>query len=153
MGLKIAAVMGAIMLGMAGAFYWYYQDSQARIQTLSENNAKLETAVEMNEQTIDSLEQSFEESREELRRVNEEFADIRRQNNILAEKLEEHDLGVLGNAKPGLVQKIINSATDDANRCFELLSGAPLTEEEKDANTPKQFNGECPWLFDSSTTR
>jgi septal ring factor EnvC (AmiA/AmiB activator) len=153
MGLKIAAVMGAIMLGMAGAFYWYYQDSQARIQTLSENNAKLETAVEMNEQTIDSLEQSFEESREELRRVNEEFANIRRQNNVLAEKLEEHDLGVLGNSKPGLVERVVNSATDKTNRCFEILSGAELTEEERNAETPEQANSECPWLFDTGNSR
>ena len=152
MGLKIAAVMGAIMLGMAGAFYWYYQDSQARIQTLSENNAKLETAVEMNEQTIDSLEQSFRESREELRRVNEEFAAIRRQNDVLAEKLERHDLGVLGNAKPGLVERIVDSATSDANRCFELLSGAELTEEEQNAETGQAFNSECPWLFEPSSS-
>jgi chromosome segregation ATPase len=153
MGLKIAAVMGAIMLGMTAAFYWYYQDSQARIQTLSENNAKLETAVQMNEQTIDSLEQSFEESREELRRVNEEFANIRRQNNVLAEKLEEHDLGVLGNAKPGLVERVVNSATNKTNRCFEILSGAELTEEEQNAETPEQANSECPWLFDTDNSR
>ena len=153
MGLKIAAALSGLLIVLSGVFYWYYQDSQATIQTLSENNARLETAVEINEQTINSLEQSFEESKQELRRVNEEFAQIRRQNTVLAEKLEAHDLGVLGNAKPGLVQKIINSATDDANRCFELLSGAPLTEEERDANTPKQFNGECPWLFDSSSSR
>lgn len=152
MGLKIAAVMGAIMLGMAGAFYWYYQDSQARIQTLSENNAKLETAVEMNEQTIDSLEQSFRESREELRRVNEEFAAIRRQNDVLAEKLERHDLGVLGNAKPGLVERVVDSATDKTNRCFEILSGAELTEEEKNAETGQEFNSECPWLFEPSSS-
>lgn len=152
MGLKIAAVMGAIMLGMAGAFYLYYQDSQARIQTLSENNAKLETAVEMNEQTIDSLEQSFRESQEELRRVNEDFARIRRQNNVLAEKLERHDLGVLGNAKPGLVGRVVNRATDKTNRCFEILSGAELTEEEKNAETPEKANSECPWLFESSSS-
>ena len=152
MGFKISAALAGIILLIVGAFYWYYQDSQARIQTLSENNARLETAVEMNEKTIDSLEQSFEKSQRELRRVNEEFAQIRRQNNVLAEKLEAHDLGVLGNAKPGLVQRIVNSATDDANRCFELLSGATLTEEEKNAETPKKFNSECPWLFDSSSS-
>ena len=152
MGIKIAAVMGAIMLGMASAFYWYYQDSQARIQTLSENNAKLETAVEMNEQTIDSLEQSFQESRQELRRVNEEFAAIRRQNDVLAEKLERHDLGVLGNAKPGLVERIVDSATGDANRCFEILSGAELTEEEQNAEAGQEFNSECPWLFEPGSS-
>jgi predicted nuclease with TOPRIM domain len=152
MGLKITAALLGLLIILSGVFYWYYQDSQATIQTLYQNNARLETAVEENEKTIDSLEQSYNQSKQELRRVNEEFAQIRRQNTVLAEKLEEHDLGVLGNAKPELVQRIVNSATDDANRCFELLSGAPLTEEERNAETPKKANSECPWLFDSGTS-
>jgi len=151
MGLKIAAVMGAVMLAMAAGFYWYYTDSQARIQTLTENNAKLETAVEMNEATIDSLEASYEQARQELRKVNEDFQKIRRQNSVLSEKLQRHDLGVLGNNKPGLVGNIVNSATDKVNRCFEILSGAELTEEEQNAETPEQANSECPWLFEPST--
>jgi len=152
MGLKVTAVLGGIMLTMAAGFYWYYQDSQARIQTLSENNAKLETAVDMNEQTIDILQEDYEQTRQELRRVNEEFSNIRRQNSVLAEKLERHDLGVLGNAKPGLVERIVDSATDETNRCFEILSGAELTEEERNADAAEQANSECPWLFESSTT-
>lgn len=153
MSFKVAAVMGAVMLVMTAGFYWYYQDSQARIQTLSENNAKLETAVDMNEQTIDSLQKNYEQSREELRKVNKEFENIRKQNNVLSEKLRKHDLGVLGNAKPGLVSNIVNSATNDVNRCFEILSGAELTEEERNAETPEKANSECSWLFDNSTSR
>jgi len=153
MGFKLAVVMGLLMMAMTAGFYWYYQDSQARIQTLTENNAKLETAVEMNEATIDSLEASYEQSRQELRRVNEEFSQIRRQNTVLAEKLERHDLGVLGNAKPKLVGRVVNNATDKVNRCFEILSGAELTEEEQNAETPEKANSECPWLFDTSTSR
>jgi len=152
MGLKVTAVLGAVMLAMAAGFYWYYQDSQARIQTLTENAAKLETAVDMNEQTIDILKKDYEKTRQELRRVNEEFSNIRRQNSVLAEKLERHDLGVLGNAKPGLVERIIDSATSKTNRCFEILSGAELTEEERNADTAEQANSECPWLFESRTT-
>jgi len=151
MGLKVTAVLGAVMLAMVAGFYWYYQDSQARIQTLSENNAKLETAVDMNEQTIDILQEDYEQTRQELRRVNEEFSNIRRQNSVLAEKLERHDLGVLGNAKPGLVERIVDSATDETNRCFEILSGAELTEEERNADTAEKANSQCPWLFESST--
>jgi outer membrane murein-binding lipoprotein Lpp len=151
MGLKVTAVLGAVMLAIVAGFYWYYQDSQARIQTLSENNAKLETAVDMNEQTIDILQEDYEQTRQELRRVNEEFSNIRNQNSVLAEKLERHDLGVLGNAKPGLVERIVDSATDETNRCFEILSGAELTEEERNADTAEKANSQCPWLFGSST--
>lgn len=147
MGLKIAAVMGSIMLVITGVFYWYYQDSQARIQTLSENNAKLETAVAINEQTIGSLQENYAQSQEQLRAVHAEFRQIRRQNSVLAEKLERHDLGVLGNARPGLVENVVNRATDKVNRCFEILSGAEFTEEEINAETAEQANSECPWLY------
>lgn len=153
MGIKIAAIMASIMLVMTGAFYWYYQDSQARIQTLSENNAKLETAVATNEQTIDSLQESYAQSQEQLRAVHAEFRQIRRQNNVLAEKLERHDLGVLGNARPGLVENVVNRATDKVNRCFEIISGAELTEEERNAESGEAFNSECPWLFDPNNSR
>jgi len=152
MGLKAAAAMGLILVTMAAGFYWYYQDSQKRIQTLSENNARLETAVQTNEQTISVLQENYEEARQELRRVNEEFSRIRKQNDVLADKLQRHDLGVLGNNKPGLVGNIVNSATDSVNRCFEILSGAELTDEEKNAETPEKANSECPWLFDTSNT-
>lgn len=153
MRLKFFAIISTIVIIVSAGFYWYYQESQERIQTLVKNNSKLETAIESNENTINSLRASYEQSREELRRVNEKFAQIRNQNNVLSRKLEEHDLGVLGNAKPRLVERIVNSASSDANRCFELLSGATLTEEEKNADTPKQFNSECPWLFDSNSSR
>lgn len=55
MGIKIAIIMSAIMATMCGGFYWYYQDSQARIATLRENNSKLEVAVQTAETSINTL--------------------------------------------------------------------------------------------------
>ena len=76
-------------------------------------------------------------------------ADIRKQNKTLSNKLGRHDLGNLAENKPGLVEKVITKASGKANRCFELLSGAELTEKEKEATNGKSFNSECPWLFDN----
>ena len=88
----------------------------------------------------------------EKKEVNDKFATIRASNNVLSQKLQRHDLGVLANKKPGLVQKIINRATVNANRCFEIESGAKLTEKEKNAKTGKAFNNECPWLWSGAST-
>lgn len=52
MGLKIALIMGVLMAALCSGFYWYYQDSQQRIATLRENNAKLEVAVETAESSL-----------------------------------------------------------------------------------------------------
>jgi DNA repair exonuclease SbcCD ATPase subunit len=147
MGMKLAAVMGIMMLALCGAGWMYYQDTQERIAILNENNAKLETAVATSEAAVASLQADFKKANEELTRVNAEFAAIRQQNNVLSDKLAKHDLAILGSSKPGLVEKLVNRGTINAGRCFELLAGAELTDKEKEAKDGKAFNRECPWLW------
>ena len=152
MGMKLAGLMFLAMLAMAGLGYWYYNDSQARMAILQENNAKLNTAVQISEQAVASLQADIQLANQQLRQVNQEFAAIRAQNNVLADKLAKHDLAVLGAGKPGLVERLVNRGTVNAGRCFELLSGAPLTDKEKEAKDGKSFNNECPWLWPGSST-
>lgn len=136
-----------LLLGGSGLFYSYYNDTQARLAELVENNAKLEIAVQTSEAALKTVQEDLKRANEETQKVNAEFSKIRAQNNVLASKLGKHDLGVLGAAKPTLVEKIINKASAKAGRCFELLSGAELTEEEKNATSDQAFNSECPWLW------
>jgi chromosome segregation ATPase len=136
-----------LLVAGAGLFYSYYNDTQERLATLVENNAKLELAVQTSEAALKSVQEDLRRVNEETQKVNEEFSKIRAQNNVLANKLSRHDLGVLGAAKPALVEKIINKASAKVSRCFELLSGAELTEEERNATSEKAFNSECPWLW------
>jgi chromosome segregation ATPase len=152
-GIKGMLIMGAVMATMTGGFYWYYKDTQSRMALLTQNNAKLETAVQINEQTISSLKVDYERANAELNRINNEFQTIREQNRELSNRLARHDLGVLGSEKPDLVQRIINGASEKVGRCFELLSGAPLTDKEKEAKSDKEFNSECPWLYNDLVTR
>jgi len=149
MGYKLAVACGLMLLMVCGVSYWYYTDTQKRMAILQENNAKLEVAVQTSEATIDALQQDYARLAEVNQELNQEFAEIRRQNQVLSDKLEKHDLGVLAQNKPGLVERVIDKASDKAGRCFELLSGAELTEEEKNAKTENEFNSECPWLYDT----
>jgi hypothetical protein len=151
MWLKMLGVMGIVLLVMGSGFYWYYRDSQSKLMTLQANNATLQMAVKTNEDTIKSLQLNYQKAAQELANVNAVLTDTRTQNKELQLRLSEHELGALAAAKPGLVQNIINNATRDANRCFELLSGAPLTTKERNAKNAKEFNGECSWLFSNST--
>ena len=68
-------------------------------------------------------------------------------NNAKLDKLRDHDIGLLGEAKPALVERIIDRASAKALRCFELLSGAELTTTERNAKNENAFNSECPWLY------
>lgn len=147
----IIGVLVALMSSAAGA---YYYSSQKKIAQLIENNATLEanistleTANQQNINTIDDLQSSYQKVQEDFSRVQSEFQIIRLQNNELKERLGRHELDALAAAKPGLVEKTVNSASVNAMRCFELMSGAPLNEKERAATTERQFNSECPWLF------
>jgi hypothetical protein len=153
MGFKLSAILFVILGIMSAGFVWYYNDTQERLTIMAENNAKLEIAVQTNEDTIKSLESSYAAIQQENARINEAYADIRRQNARLSDKLADMDLGLLAAEKPDSIERAVNRGTANAGRCFELLSGAPLTEEEKNATDGESFNKECPWLFDTYQSR
>ena len=147
MGWKISAALMAVILVLCGVGYWYYTSTQRTISVLTENNAKLETAVQLNEDTISSLQTDYQNIIVENDRINQAYADIRRQNDRLNEKLADVDLGLIAAEKPNAIERAINRGTENAGRCFELLSGAELTEAERNAENGEKFNKECPWLW------
>ena len=153
MGAKLAIVMFLLLLGAGGIGYWYYNDTQARMAILQENNAKLNTAVELNEQTISSLENDYAKASDELASLNEAYTAIRRQNQRLADKLQEIDLTAAAIANAESIEKAVNRGTVNAGRCFELLSGAELNDKERTAKNGIAFNKECPWLYDTYKSR
>jgi septal ring factor EnvC (AmiA/AmiB activator) len=153
MGAKLAIVMFMLLLGAGGIGYWYYNDTQERLAILTSNNAKLNTAVELNEQTISSLEQDYAKASGELATLNQQYVSIRRQNQQLADKLQEIDLTAAAIANAESIERAVNRGTLNAGRCFELLSGAELNEKEKNAQNGIAFNKECPWFYDDYKSR
>ena len=139
--------MTLILAILSGVFYWYYNDTQKKMAKLIEEKAAIETASAVCKDTVSSLQKNQINLNNELTTINNNFVEIRKQNTVLAKKLEKHDIGVLAAAKPKLVGKIINNAVNKSTRCIELLSGAPLTDKEKNATSARSFNSECPWLW------
>jgi len=135
--------LGILLLAAIGSAIWYYNWSQSEIKTLRENNAKLLMAVQENEKTIKSLRDSASRMQSVLTETNKKFQKTREENNRLKEILSRHDIGYLASRKPKLVEKIINKGTDDAGRCFEILSGSPLSQSELNATKPSQINKIC----------
>ena len=147
--------LGIIILAMGGAGAWYYDTTQTKIETLTQYNAQLEANVEqmeaVNQKNIDTIarmESDIKRQAEQFQEVQQNLAQIRAQNNELKTRLGKHDIGALAEAKPALVERVVNTASAKAFRCFELESGAPLTETERSATNGKAFNSECPWIYD-----
>jgi len=143
MGAKLALVMFVLMCAMGGGVYWYYNDTQKRIAILTENNVKLETAVQTNEQALAAQTAAFQSMQKENAKLQEEWKAINDRNRSLENRLSRHDIGASGVAKPSLTEKVLNNATKNAQRCLEIFSGSPLTEKELNATKPSEINNEC----------
>ena len=143
MGAKLAIIFFFLTVGMAGAGAWYYNDTQERLAILQENNAKLETAVQTNEQALAAQTAAFESMRVQNAKLQAEWTEINNRNRSLENRLSRHDIGASGVAKPGLTEKVLNNATKNAQRCLEIFSGSALTEKELSATKPSEINNEC----------
>jgi len=143
MGFKLAGILAIILMISSTGFAWYYNDTQERMAILSENNAKLEIAVETNEAALESQRASFESIRAENEKLNAQYAEINDRNRALESRLSRHDIGAAMLARPGLTQNSLNRGTANAQRCMEIFSGAPLTVNEEQATKPSEINPEC----------
>jgi predicted transcriptional regulator len=145
---KIKLILMLVILAGAAGGYAYVQKLRADNATLKINQSKLETAVSENNEVIEQQTNDLKKIRSTLSNLEEEKKKLQKDRDSLSKKLGKHDLGELAEKKPGLVEKIINKASDSATRCLEIASGSPLTEEELNG-TP---NRECPSFWPSSTT-
>ena len=136
--LKIGLVL--VMLAGAGGGYLYVNKLQKDNAVLKTNQIKLETAVQESNQVIEQQTKDLKQIRNTLTKIDEENAKLKKDRDALNNRLGKHDIGNLAENKPGLVEKIINKASDSAARCMEIASGSPLTKEELNG-TP---NRECP---------
>lgn len=138
--LQIKLVLAIIVMIGAGGGYLYVNKLQKDNATLKTNQIKLESAVEDNNKVIEQQIEDINKIRKTLEIVEEEKKRLEKDKDDLNNRLGKHDIGNLAENKPGLVEKIINKASKNAQRCVEIASGSPLTEEELNG-TP---NRECP---------
>lgn len=144
-------ILSTVLITVSSVGYLYYKKSQETIMQLQENNATLEVSVQELTTTISNLEKKFQEANAVITNLNTTLSESRVRNRELADRLARHDLSMLALERPELVERIINNASQEAMRCFEILSGSPLTEKERNATNAREFNSECPWLYDSIT--
>ena len=146
--LQIRLALILIILASAGGGYWYVQKLQKDNAILKSNQVKLETAVAESNQVIEQQSKDLKKIRSTLKEVEELNDRLQADKDSLNKRLGKHDIGNLAENKPGLVEIIINKASDSAARCVEIASGSPLTEEELNGAP----NRECPSFWPSDNT-
>jgi 23S rRNA (pseudouridine1915-N3)-methyltransferase len=92
--LKLYALI--IVLGILGGVgygaMWYYQDTQARIATLRENNAKLEVAVDTANASMDLMKDEMAKNQELMNELSQKLQKAEQYGDDLRNKLRQLDL-------------------------------------------------------------
>ena len=95
---------------LIGGGYFYYQDSQATIARLRDNNAKLSLVAETNQATINQLQQDAADAAERMQELSVRAKEAEEYQDKLISKLRRHDLTALTLKKPGMIEKRVNNA-------------------------------------------
>lgn len=106
--LFIIGILGSTIYGA----YWYYTDTQNRLATLRESNAKLLVTNEINEKTIEQQKIQAEQNQKRLGELQASLQEAERYGDELRSTLNKHNLTALAIRKPGLIQNRINNASD-----------------------------------------
>ena len=115
-----------LLLGSLGGGAWYYYtDTQERLATLRDNNAKLQMVAETNQDTIEKMEADFVKAQENMLALQERAKEAEAYQDELASKLRRHDLTALTLQKPGLIEKRVNNATAKIFDQLEIDTGRP----------------------------
>ena len=116
-----------IVLGVLGSVgygaVWYYNDTQTRMATLRENNAKLEVAVQTSEASVKLLQQDMAKFAELNNQLQSQLQKAEEYGNELQAKLRRHNLTALALKKPGLLEGKMNGATANLWRDLEQDTG------------------------------
>ena len=152
--IKLALAAGVFTITVG--FVWYTNRLESKLDQAQQdlivsrhNEVTLKGALETQGETLKTKEQEHVaviKLSSDIRSIAKAQAhDVKGLNDKLNVKAsgQSRDLGELTRAKPQIVQGIINRATDDVNRCFEILTGSSVKEGE--------VNNECKDLVKRST--
>jgi len=120
----VVGLLGGVVYGA----YAYYQDTQQRIATLQQNNAKLETVAKTNELTITSMQKNQEKFATLNKDLQMKLDKAEEYGDDLRKKLHKHDLTRLSIKKPGLIEKRINNGTKKLFERIESLTALPVVD-------------------------
>ena len=106
-------LIGIILVLGLGSYYLYNQN-----QVLSANNLALEGAVAEQQAAMEVMKESYERQGKALNNLASKNAQIEQEMNSYLDIFRRHNLNQLAVAKPGMIEKRINDAT---NQVFESI--------------------------------
>ena len=102
-----------LILGLGG--YWLYNENQ----TLTENNYKLEIAVEEQKQAMTAMKEQYEKQGKALMNMSRQNAQIEKEKSEYLAIFSRHNLDLLALKKPGMIELRFNNASQEVMEGLE----------------------------------
>mgnify|MGYP003665120852 FL=1 len=132
--MKLALIMGVLLLSTVAGSAWYIDRLQDDIGTLKGNQLILETKIKEQNAAIETALNNQKKAQTLMASLEKEKQEAMRDVNKLRKTFARHDLDELTLAKPELMQGKINKASKRVLENLEKLTD-PNQFDEKDSDT------------------
>tara|TARA_B100000900_G_scaffold89814_1_gene73194 strand:+ start:2295 stop:2765 length:471 start_codon:yes stop_codon:yes gene_type:complete len=137
--LKVYLIMATAFAAFAGLAYWYYLDTQKALRQYAENQGKLQGAIQTQAEANAALAKDLANMQIAFNTLTEEFEEARKQvesvERLFAQGTDGREMSVGERAveNPAYIEEVLNRGTTELFRCFEILTGAPVGDEDAQA--------------------
>ena len=111
-----------LLAGVGYGAYYYYNDTQQRLATLRDNNAKLEVVNKENQATIKMMKDNYEKQSKLNKELSAKLKDAEVYGNELRKKLSKIDLPAASLNKPKETEERINEASQKVLDMLESIT-------------------------------
>ena len=117
----VLIVLG-LLAGVGYGAYYYYNDTQQRLATLRDNNAKLEVVNKENQSTIKMMKENYEKQTKLNNELSAKLKDAEVYGNELRKKLSKIDLPAASLNRPKETEERINNASQKVLDMLESIT-------------------------------
>jgi len=111
-----------LLAGVGYGAYYYYNDTQQRLATLRDNNAKLEVVNKENQATIKMMKDNYEKQSKLNKELSAKLKDAEVYGNELRKKLSKIDLPAASLNRPKETEERINNASQKVLDMLESIT-------------------------------
>ena len=111
-----------LLAGVGYGAYYYYNDTQQRLATLRDNNAKLEVVNKENQATIKMMKDNYEKQSKLNKELSAKLKDAEVYGDELRKKLSKIDLPAASLNRPKETEERINNASQKVLDILESIT-------------------------------
>ena len=111
-----------LLAGVGYGAYYHYNDTQQRLATLRDNNAKLEVVNKENQATIKMMKDNYEKQSKLNKELSAKLKDAEVYGNELRKKLSKIDLPAASLNRPKETEERINNASQKVLDILESIT-------------------------------